>query len=50
MSLSLEHGGHLSHGQNNKREKLSAGSIYFEVLNYAINEKTGLINYDKLEE
>ncbi|KAL4466838.1 hypothetical protein ABPG74_010435 [Tetrahymena malaccensis] len=50
MSLSIEHGGHLSHGQNIKRERLSAGSVYFEVLNYGINEKSGLIDYDKLEE
>lgn len=50
MSLDLPHGGHLSHGYQTDTKKVSAVSSYFEVLPYRLNEKTGLIDYDKLEE
>lgn len=50
MSLDLPHGGHLSHGYQTKTKKVSAVSSYFEILPYRLNEKTGLINYDKMEE
>lgn len=50
MSLDLPHGGHLSHGYQTETKKVSAVSSYFEVLPYRLNEKTGLIDYDKLEE
>ncbi|KAF2150135.1 SHMT-domain-containing protein [Myriangium duriaei CBS 260.36] len=50
MGLDLPHGGHLSHGYQTPTKKISAISKYFETLPYRLNEKTGLIDYDKLEE
>ena len=49
MALDLPHGGHLSHGYASPTKKVSAVSIYFEVLPYRLDEKTGLIDYDALE-
>ncbi|WPH00450.1 putative serine hydroxymethyltransferase, mitochondrial [Acrodontium crateriforme] len=50
MGLDLPHGGHLSHGYQLPTKKISAISKYFETLPYRLNEKTGLIDYDRLEE
>jgi len=50
MGLDLPHGGHLSHGFQTPTKKISATSKYFETLPYRLNEKTGLIDYDKLQE
>ncbi|PSK56752.1 Serine hydroxymethyltransferase, cytosolic [Elsinoe australis] len=50
MGLDLPHGGHLSHGYQTPAKKISAISKYFETFPYRLNEKTGLIDYDKLEE
>ncbi len=50
MGLDLPHGGHLSHGYQTADKKISAISKYFETLPYRLNESTGLIDYDKLEE
>lgn len=50
MGLDLPHGGHLSHGYQTPTKKISAISKYFETLPYRLNEKTGLIDYEKLEE
>lgn len=50
MGLDLPHGGHLSHGYQTPTKKISAISKYFETLPYRLNEKTGLIDYDKLED
>eukprot|EP01068_Selenidium_serpulae_P002658 Selendium_serpulae@DN2600_c0_g1_i1.p1 len=49
LSLDLPHGGHLSHGFHTPAKKVSAVSKYFDVLPYRLNEKTGLIDYEKLE-
>ena len=49
MALDLPHGGHLSHGFRTDLRKVSATSIYFESLPYRVDEKTGLVDYDKLE-
>ncbi|KAK6441392.1 Cytochrome B translational activator protein cbs2, partial [Oleoguttula sp. CCFEE 5521] len=48
--LDLPHGGHLSHGYQTPTKKISAISKYFETLPYRLDEKTGLIDYEKLEE
>jgi len=50
LSLDLPHGGHLSHGYQTATKKISAVSIFYETLPYRLNEKTGYIDYDKLEE
>lgn len=50
LSLDLPHGGHLSHGYQTPTKKISAVSKYFETLAYRLDEKTGLIDYAKMEE
>ena len=50
MGLDLPHGGHLSHGYQTPTKKISAISKYFETLPYRLDEKTGLIDYQKLDE
>ena len=50
MGLDLPHGGHLSHGYQTATKKISAISKYFETLPYRLDESTGLIDYQKLEE
>lgn len=49
MGLDLPHGGHLSHGYQIPNKKISAISKYFETLPYRLNEQTGLIDYDGLQ-
>jgi glycine hydroxymethyltransferase len=50
MGLDLPHGGHLSHGYQTPTKKISYISKYFETVPYRLNEATGLIDYEKLEE
>ena len=49
MALDLPHGGHLSHGYQTDKRKVSAVSIFFESLPYRVDERTGLIDYDMLD-
>lgn len=50
MGLDLPHGGHLSHGYQTPQRKISAVSTYFETFPYRVDLKTGLIDYDQLEQ
>jgi len=50
MGLDLPHGGHLSHGYQTPTKKISAVSKYFETVPYRLDESTGIIDYDKMEE
>eukprot|EP01088_Endostelium_zonatum_P014584 TRINITY_DN325_c0_g1_i1.p1 TRINITY_DN325_c0_g1~~TRINITY_DN325_c0_g1_i1.p1 ORF type:complete len:479 (-),score=101.48 TRINITY_DN325_c0_g1_i1:44-1480(-) len=48
MGLDLPSGGHLTHGYQTAKKKVSATSIYFESMPYQIHPKTGYIDYDQL--
>lgn len=50
MALDLPHGGHLSHGYQTDTKKISAVSIFFETFPYRLDEKTGIIDYDRMEQ
>jgi len=50
ISLDLPHGGHLSHGYQIPGKKISAVSKYFESFPYRLNEETGVVNYDEMED
>jgi glycine hydroxymethyltransferase len=50
LALDLPHGGHLSHGYQTPTKKISATSVFYETLPYRLNEQTGYIDYDKMEE
>ncbi len=45
MGLDLSHGGHLSHGS-----PVNSSGILYNAISYGVDEDTGLINYDKMEE
>jgi glycine hydroxymethyltransferase len=49
MSLDLPHGGHLSHGYQTDKKKISQVSVFYETMPYRLNEATGTIDYDTLE-
>lgn len=45
MGMSLDHGGHLTHGH-----KVSATGIFFTQVAYGVNPETGTLDYDALKE
>ncbi|KAG0642921.1 serine hydroxymethyltransferase [Tuber brumale] len=49
MGLDLPHGGHLSHGYQTDKKKISAVSTYFETMPYRVDTETGIIDYDMLQ-
>ena len=50
MGLDLPSGGHLTHGYQTAKKKISSSSIYFESMPYQVDMTTGFIDYNRLEE
>ncbi|KAJ1831447.1 glycine hydroxymethyltransferase shm1 [Coemansia sp. RSA 2711] len=50
MGLDLPSGGHLTHGYQTDKKKISSSSIYFQSMPYRVDSESGLIDYDRLEE
>ena len=48
MGLDLPSGGHLTHGYQTAKRRVSATSIFFESMPYRVNPVTGYIDYDEL--
>ncbi|MDR2812972.1 MAG: serine hydroxymethyltransferase [Puniceicoccales bacterium] len=44
LSMSLQHGGHLSHGYVK-----NISGMFYTISHYGVSEKTGIIDYDQLE-
>lgn len=49
MGLDLPAGGHLTHGFQTAKRKVSATSLYFESMPYTVDSSTGWIDYDDME-
>jgi len=49
MGLDLPSGGHLTHGFQTAKRKVSATSVYFESMPYVVDPHTGLVDYDDME-
>ncbi|EMD34755.1 hypothetical protein CERSUDRAFT_97337 [Gelatoporia subvermispora B] len=49
MGLGLPDGGHLTHGYYTAKKKMTASSIYFQSLPYALDPSTHLIDYEGLK-
>lgn len=49
MGLDLPSGGHLTHGFQTPKKKVSAASVYFESMPYVVSQDTGLIDYEDME-
>lgn len=49
MGLDLPSGGHLTHGFQTLKKKVSATSVYFESMPYVVSSETGYVDYDEME-
>lgn len=45
MGMNLSHGGHLTHGH-----PINFSGLDYEIVSYNVNEKTGMIDYDEIEQ
>ena len=45
MGMNLAHGGHLTHGS-----PVNLSGLYYNIVPYGVDENTGLIDYDKMEQ
>ncbi|KAJ2758730.1 glycine hydroxymethyltransferase shm1, partial [Coemansia nantahalensis] len=50
MGLDLPSGGHLTHGYQTDKKKISSSSIYFQSMPYRVDSESGIIDYQRLEE
>ena len=48
MGLTLAEGGHLTHGFQTEKRKVSATSMFWEAKHYHCVQETQLIDYDRL--
>jgi glycine hydroxymethyltransferase len=48
LGLSLNCGGHLTHGHQTPQKKISATSIFYNAIHYVVNEH-GLLDYDAID-
>ena len=49
MGLDLPSGGHLTHGYQTAKKKISSTSIFFESMPYQVRPDNGLVDYEQLE-
>ena len=48
MGLDLPSGGHLTHGYQTEKKKISASAIFYNSQSYKTNPETGLLDYDEI--
>ncbi|KNC85799.1 serine hydroxymethyltransferase 2 [Sphaeroforma arctica JP610] len=50
MGLDLPSGGHLTHGYQTAKKKISSTSIFWQSMPYQVDPETGYVDYDRLED
>eukprot|EP01127_Copromyxa_protea_P004488 TRINITY_DN14348_c0_g1_i1.p2 TRINITY_DN14348_c0_g1~~TRINITY_DN14348_c0_g1_i1.p2 ORF type:complete len:462 (-),score=151.79 TRINITY_DN14348_c0_g1_i1:46-1431(-) len=49
MGLALASGGHLTHGHQTEAKKISVSALFYNSIQYGLDQETGLINYDEVD-